>query len=76
MYRKDYTEALIFSIDSENTCAIDDALSIAQIEENIFEVGVHITDVSEFVKYPSSINEEAKKRGQSIYLSNDLSHDN
>lgn len=53
---------MTFSIDSSNTGAIDDALSIQEISDNIFEISVHITDLSSILKEDSILNEVAQKR--------------
>ena len=46
----------------------DDALSLKQLADDTWEVGVHIADVSHYVREGTSIDREAKKRGNSTYL--------
>jgi ribonuclease R len=65
--RLDMRNILTFTIDSETACDLDDALSIQWIDGNI-QVGVHIADVSYYVKPNSAIDDEAYKRGTSVYL--------
>ena len=65
--RLDYRDILTFTIDSETARDLDDALSIRWIDGKL-EVGVHIADVSHYVKTGSEIYKEAYSRGTSIYL--------
>ena len=48
----------------------DDALSFKILDNNVFEVGVHIADVSSYVKPDTELDKEARKRGTSVYLAN------
>ncbi|MBO7202791.1 MAG: ribonuclease R, partial [Paludibacteraceae bacterium] len=57
-----------FTIDPKDAKDFDDALSIRKIEENLWEIGVHIADVTHYVKPDSPIDEEAYKRATSVYL--------
>ncbi len=66
--RKDMRDRKTFTIDPENAKDFDDALSVKKITENLWEVGVHIADVSFYVKEKSSLDKEARKRGTSVYL--------
>ncbi len=66
-YRRDLTNENIFTIDSEKTKDIDDAISIKR-DENGFILGVHIADVSHFVKPNSLCDKSAFERGTSIYF--------
>ena len=68
--REDYTKELTFTIDPDTAKDFDDALSFKEIDKEIFEIGVHIADVSSFVKPGSELDKEAKKRGTSVYLAN------
>ena len=58
----------IFSIDPITARDIDDALSIEKISNTIYEIGVHIADVSFFVQQGTDLDKEALKRGTSTYF--------
>jgi ribonuclease R len=66
--REDLRAELIFTIDPVDAKDHDDALSIKQIGDNEWEVGVHIADVSYYVTEGSIIDAEAVRRGTSIYM--------
>ncbi len=65
--RLDYRDVLTMTIDGYDARDLDDALSIQWVDGNL-EVGVHIADVSHYVKPGSKIYDEALKRGTSVYL--------
>ena len=65
--RLDMRDVLTFTIDGETARDLDDALSVEWIDGNI-QVGVHIADVSHYVKPNTAIDDEAYKRGTSVYL--------
>lgn len=65
--RLDLREEIIFTIDSADTKDIDDAISLKKTTEG-YELGVHIADVSYYVKQDSKLEEEAFNRGTSIYF--------
>ena len=66
--REDMREVTTFTIDPRDAKDFDDALSIRQLKTNLWEVGVHIADVSHYVAEGSIIDREALKRGTSVYL--------
>jgi DIS3-like exonuclease 2 len=66
--RRDLRNTLIFTIDPKTAKDLDDALSIEKISDDVFEVGVHIADVSYFVKEGTFLDEEAAIRATSVYF--------
>lgn len=73
--REDYRDVTTFTIDPHDAKDFDDALSIREIKDDkkkdksrVWEVGVHIADVSHYVKEGSPIDKEAQKRATSVYL--------
>ena len=68
--REDYTKPLTFTIDPDTAKDFDDAISFKELENDFFEIGVHIADVSSYVKPDTELDKEAKKRGTSVYLAN------
>ena len=69
--RKDLTSWTIFTIDGETAKDFDDAISL-DVTETGFRLGVHIADVSHYVKKNSCLDKEAFERGTSIYFPNDV----
>ena len=65
--RRDMREAFTFTIDPADAKDFDDALSFAVVEEG-YQIGVHIADVSHYVKPGTKIDDEAYRRGTSTYL--------
>lgn len=65
--RRDMREAFTFTIDPADAKDFDDALSFTILEEGLYQVGVHIADVSFFVEGESPIDIEAYRRGCTIY---------
>lgn len=66
--RRDFRKVLTFTIDPEDAKDFDDALSFKEINNGEYEVGIHIADVSHYVKVGSLLDKEAKERGTSVYL--------
>ena len=66
--REDFRDVTTFTIDPHDAKDFDDALSIRQIQKGVWEVGVHIADVSHYVKEGDIIDKEAEKRATSVYL--------
>ena len=65
--RKDLTNEIIFTIDGADTKDIDDAISLTK-HDKIYTLGVHIADVSHYVKENTSLGDDAYERGTSSYL--------
>ena len=61
-------DVLTFTIDGEDAKDLDDAISFSKKEYGTFEVGVHIADVSHYIKKKSPLDKEALNRGTSVYL--------
>ena len=66
--RKDLREITTFTIDPRDAKDFDDALSLRRLDNGLWEVGVHIADVTYYLKEGSPIDEEAYKRATSVYL--------
>ena len=66
--RRDFRDILTFTIDPADAKDFDDALSFRQLENGNYEVGVHIADVTHYVRPGSVVDEEARSRGTSVYL--------
>jgi ribonuclease R/exosome complex exonuclease DIS3/RRP44 len=66
--RRDFREITTFTIDPIDAKDFDDALSFKKIDNNNFEIGIHIADVSHYVKPSTILDKEAYNRATSIYL--------
>lgn len=66
--REDFRGVPTFTIDPADAKDFDDALSIRRLKDNLWEVGVHIADVTHYVREGSIIDKEAVKRATSVYL--------
>ncbi|MCX6190791.1 MAG: ribonuclease R [Flavobacteriia bacterium] len=66
--RRDFRDVLTFTIDPFDAKDFDDAISYKKLENGRFELGVHIADVSHYVRAGSSMDTEALKRSNSVYL--------
>lgn len=68
--RVDLRDEMIFTIDGDHSKDFDDAISLKKLPNGNYELGVHIADVSHYVKKDTAIDKEALKRGNSNYLIN------
>jgi ribonuclease R len=66
--RRDFRKVPTFTIDPADAKDFDDALSLQPLEEGLWEVGVHIADVSYYVKPKTILDDDAYDRGTSVYL--------
>ena len=66
--RKDFRQTFTFTIDPADAKDFDDALSFKPLENGNYEIGVHIADVSWYVRPGSAVDKEARERGTSVYL--------
>ncbi len=65
-YREDWRHEIVFTIDAATSKDLDDAISL-RVYSDCYQLGVHIADVSHYVKYESPLDEEAFARGTSVY---------
>lgn len=66
--RRDFRKVPTFTIDPVDAKDFDDALSIEKLENGLWEVGVHIADVTHYLKPGSTLDKEAVRRATSVYL--------
>lgn len=66
--RRDLRKSRIFTIDPSGARDLDDALSITPLADGTFEIGVHIADVTYFVRPNSDLDREARRRATTVYL--------
>jgi ribonuclease R len=66
--RRDFRGVPTFTIDPEDAKDFDDALSVRPVSDGVWEIGIHIADVSQYVRPDSLVDREAVKRATSVYL--------
>ena len=66
--RRDFRKVTTFTVDPADAKDFDDALSVRRIRDGVWEIGVHIADVTHYVKPHSVLDDEAVERGTSVYL--------
>lgn len=66
--RRDMSDTLTFTIDPADAKDFDDALSFKKLDDSTYEIGIHIADVSHYVRPGSALDNEAQKRTTSVYL--------
>ena len=66
--RRDFRKITTFTIDPHDAKDFDDALSIEEISKDVWEIGIHIADVSHYINDNDKIDLEAKERATSVYL--------
>ena len=67
-HRRDFRKVLTFTIDPTDAKDFDDALSFRKLDNGNYEVGVHIADVTWYVRPETDVDKEAQARGTSVYL--------
>jgi protein SSD1 len=68
--RRDFRNEQTFTIDPNGSDELDDAIHFKTLSDGHVEIGVHVADISHFVKPSSMVDREAKKRGSGVYLMN------
>ncbi len=66
--RKDFRDVLTFTIDPEDAKDFDDALSFKKLESGLYEIGIHIADVTHYIKPGNVLDDDAFDRATSVYL--------
>ncbi len=66
--RVDFRDANVFTIDPVDAKDFDDALSVEKLKNNNYKIGIHIADVSHYVKSDTELDKEALTRGNSVYF--------
>ncbi|MEG0807536.1 MAG: ribonuclease R [Alistipes sp.] len=66
--RRDFRDTTTFTVDPADAKDFDDALSVRKVSDGVWEIGVHIADVTHYVRPHSTIDDEAVERGTSVYL--------
>lgn len=67
-YRRDLRSTCVFTIDPASARDLDDALHVTELGDGLYEVGVHIADVSYFVREDTLVDKYASERTTSVYL--------
>ncbi len=66
--RRDFRDVVTFTVDPADAKDFDDALSVRELRDGVWEIGVHIADVTHYVQPDSIIEREAQERATSVYL--------
>jgi protein SSD1 len=66
--RKDLRAERVFTIDPDSAKDLDDAVSVKPNDDGTYDIGIHIADVSYFVKPNTALDRDARKRATSVYL--------
>ncbi|MFR9603083.1 MAG: ribonuclease R, partial [Rikenellaceae bacterium] len=66
--RRDFRDTVTFTVDPADAKDFDDALSVKKIKDGVWEIGVHIADVTHYVRPDDTIDNEAQQRATSVYL--------
>ncbi len=66
--RRDFRDVTTFTVDPADAKDFDDALSVRKVKDGVWEIGVHIADVTHYVRPDSVVDNEARERGTSVYL--------
>ena len=66
--RRDFRKVTTFTVDPADAKDFDDALSVRKVSDGVWEIGVHIADVTHYVKPHTILDDEAVERGTSVYL--------
>lgn len=66
--RRDFRKVTTFTIDPADAKDFDDALSLRRLDKGLWEVGVHIADVTHYIEPGTILDDEAERRGTSVYL--------
>ncbi len=66
--RRDFRDTVTFTVDPADAKDFDDALSVKKIKDGVWEIGVHIADVTHYVRPFDTVDKEARERATSVYL--------